>query len=273
MRNLFAFLWKNQVTVLFILLEIFSLILLSKSYSYHGSLSYNTTNDLTGNFISSYSSITDYLSLNEENTILAEENAILKSAMESSFLITDTQYIYRDSMYRFTPVKVVSGSVNKSNNFIMVNKGKKHGVIKEMGVVSSTGVAGVVVGTSNNFSTIMSMLHGNLRISARIKNSGQLVNVIWGNNDYLFGTVIDIPSHIVLQKGDSIVTSGNSFIFPEGIMIGVIEEHHANKNKNLSTAKLKYSTDFNSIKHLYVIENIMKPEQDSLIIKTEELNE
>ncbi len=265
MRNLFALLWKNQFFVLFVLLEVFSLILLSRSYSYHGSIAYNTTSDITGNIFSSYSGVTDYLYLKKENSLLADENAILKNKLSSSFLTTDTQYVYRDSLYRYIPVKVVSNSVSKRNNFIMVNKGSKHGIEKEMGVISPKGITGVVIGVSKNYSTIMSMLHQNMRISARIKNSGQLVNVIWDNNDYLFGTVIDIPSHIRLMRGDTIITSGNSLIFPEGIIVGTIETHQQDNNKNLSTAVLRYITDFNSINHLYIIDNLMKVEQDSLL--------
>ncbi len=215
--------------------------------------------------------MTDYLSLKEENNLLANENALLRNQLKSSFLISDTQYIYLDSNYRYLPVKVVKNSVTRSNNFIMVNKGSKHGVEKEMGVVSPLGLTGIVVGVSNNYSTIMSMLHSEMRISAKIKNSGQLVNVIWDNPSYLFGNVIDIPSHITLYRGDSIVTSGNSLIFPEGIVIGVIEEHKTDFNKNLSRATLRFSTDFNSLNHLYLIENIMKPEQDSIIKATIEI--
>ena len=265
MRNLFALLWKNQFFILFLLLMSISLYLLTRSYSYHGSIAHNTSSDLSGGLFSSYSDITDYLSLKDENELLASENAILKNMLSSSFLQTDTQYVYRDSLYKYIPVKVVSSSVSKSNNYIVVNKGSKHGIHKEMGVVSTTGISGIVVGVSLNYSTIMSMLNPKMRISARIKNSGQLVNVIWDNSDYLYGTVIDIPSHIKLNKGDSIVTSGNSLIFPEGIMVGEIESHETNDNKNLSTAQLLFSTDFNGVQHLFVIENIMKPEQDSLL--------
>lgn len=265
MRNLFALLWKNQFFVLFILLEIVSLILLSRSYSYHGSIAHSTTSDIGGSLFSTYSGVTDYFYLKEENSILAEENALLRNRLSSSFLLTDTQYVYRDSLFRFIPVKVVSNSVWKRNNFIMVNKGSKHGIEKEMGVVSPLGIAGVVVGVSKNYSTIMSMLHQNMRISARIKSSGQLVNVIWDNNDYLFGTVIDIPSHIRLLPGDTIITSGNSLIFPEGIIVGTIETHQQDNNKKLSKAILRYVTDFSSINHVYIINNLMRAEQDSLL--------
>ncbi|MBC8320919.1 MAG: rod shape-determining protein MreC [Bacteroidetes bacterium] len=264
MRTLFALLWKKQFFVLFILLEVISLILLSKSYSYHGSIAYNTTSDLSGNIYSVYTQVTDYLYLKKENALLAEENALLKNKLSSSFLVTDTQYVYRDSLFRFVPVNVVSNSVSKKNNFIMVNKGRKHGIEKEMGAISTLGITGVVIGVSKNYSIIMSMLHQNMRTSARIKNSGHLVNVVWDNNDYLFGTVIDIPSHIRLLPGDTIVTSGNSLIFPEGIIIGTIESHHQDNNKNLSVATLRYITDFSSLNHIYIINNLMKDEQDSL---------
>ena len=265
MRNLFVLLWKNQFFLLFIILEIVSIILVTRSYSYHGALAHNTTSDISGSFFSMYSGVTDYVNLKEDNILLAEENAILRSGLQSSFLVTDTQYVYHDSMFRYIPAKVVSNSISKSNNFIMVNKGSKHGIEKEMGVVSTLGVAGVVIGVSNNYSTIMSMLHKNMRISARIKKSGQLVSVVWDNNDYLLGTVIDIPSHIKLIPGDTIITSGNSLIFQEGIVVGTIVSHNQDNNKKLSKAVLKYITDFGTLNHVYIIENIMKVEQDSLL--------
>jgi len=273
MRNLFALLWKNQFFVLFILLEIISLVLLSRSYSYHSAIAHTTTSDISGDVFSTYSGITDYLYLKKENDVLSEENAILKNSLPSSFLLTDTNYIYSDSLFRFIPVKIVSNSVSKRNNFMMVNKGRKHGIEKEMGVVSPKGIAGIVIGVSENYSTIMSMLHQNMRISARIKNNGQLVNVIWDNDNYLFGSVIDIPSHIKLFPGDTIITSGNSLIFPEGIIIGTIESHNQNNNKSLSMAVLRYITDFNSVKHVYIIDNLMKVEQDSLLKQIANENE
>ncbi len=265
MRNLFELLWKNQFFLLFIILEIASIILISHSYSYHNAIAYNTTSDISGSVFSTYSDITEYFNLKNENKLLSEENAMLRNKLPSSFLLTDTQYVYRDSLFIYIPAKIVSNSISKSNNFIITDKGRKQGITKEMGVVSSTGIAGVVIDVSNNYSIIMSMLHKNMRVSARVKSSGQLVSVIWDTNDYHFGSVIDIPSQIILNKGDTIVTSGNSLIFPEGIIIGTIVYHNKDNNKKLSKALLKYATDFATIKHVYIIDNLMKTEQDSLL--------
>lgn len=265
MRNLFALLWKYHFFVLFLVLEIISLFFLFNSYSYHRSLKYSVVSDFSGSMFSTYSSITNYFSLKNENEILAAENARFRNLSASSFYHPDSTNDIRDSLYHFISAKIVSTSVNKPNNFMLINKGEKAGLEKEMGVISSNGIAGIVIGTSDNYSIVMSMLHQNIRISGRIKNSGQLVNLVWPGNDYTVCKVIDIPSHIILQKGDTVVTSGNSLIFPEGIVIGTIEEQEQNASEELSQARLKFSTDFNRLKHIYVIQNKKKKEQLDLI--------
>ena len=130
----------------------------------------------------------------------------------------------------------------------MVNKGSKQGVELEMGAISSNGVAGFVVGVSEHYSVIMSVLHKNMRLSASIVKNGQLVNVIWQGPDYRIGKVIDIPSHIHLSEGDTLVTSGNSMIFPQGIVIGTIIEQLESENKGLGNASLKFAPILTALK-------------------------
>jgi rod shape-determining protein MreC len=265
MRNLFAFLWKYQFVTLFIILEIFSIFLLVNSYSYHRTIASNITGEFSGRIYNSYSNITDYFSLKQENERLAAENARLRNQLKTSFLISDSATVFIDSLYHTISARVIYSSVNRPNNYIMVNKGSKQGVQTEMAAVSSDGVAGFVVGVSNHFSYIMSALHKNTRISASIVKNGQLVNVIWPGPDYHEGKVIDIPSHVHLDEGDTLVTSGNSLIFPQGIVIGTIIDQLESENKGLGNASLKFATDFNSLKHVYLIKNLLKEEQDKLI--------
>lgn len=182
-------------------------------------------------------------------------------------MLTDTQYAYRDSGYYYINAKVISSSVNRQNNFLLLNKGSRQGVRAEMGVISSTGVAGIIVGVSPNYAYVMSLLHHNMRISARIKKNNHLVNVLWDGRNYRSGRVVDIPSHLELYPGDSIITSGNSLVFPEGILIGTVSEYLHSSNKDLSEAVIDFSTDFNSLNYVYIIENLMREEADTLMIK------
>ncbi len=270
MRNLFHFLWRNQFFTLFIVLELVSLILLSNSFSYQRSLRYHTLSDFSGSFFSGYNSVNQYFGLQKENLRLADENARLRSQLSVYLFEPDTAIGKPDSLFKFIPASVVSNSVSRQNNLIVVNKGLNDGVCKEMGVVSPDGLVGIVIGVSNNYAVIMSMLHHNTRISGRVKKNGQLVNVEWNQPDYLFGTITDIPSHLQLEKNDSIVTSGNSLIFPKDILIGYVEDHQKEVGEHLGAATIRFATDFNSLKQVYLIENYGAGEQDSLLIQFSE---
>lgn len=265
MRNLFALLWKYHFFVLFLVLESVSLFFLFNSYSYHRSLKFSIVSDISGNMYSALNSVSAYFSLKKDNEVLTEENVRLRNLSNLSYYYSDSTKNYKDSLYQFISAKIVSTSVNKPNNFMLIDKGEQSGIEKEMGVISSNGIAGIVIGTSGNYAIVMSMLHQNTRISGRLKKDGQLVNLIWPGNDYKYCDVIDIPSHIRLQKGDSVITSGNSLIFPEGILIGTIIEQEQNESEELSRALLKFSTDYNSLRYVYAVKNIKKEEQIILL--------
>ena len=266
MRNLLIFLWNFRFLLVFLILELFSLALLSTSYSYHRSLSFNFTSDISGGILNEAASISDYFYLDEENKNLLKENALLRNKLASSFLSTDTNIVYNDTLFQFIPARVISNTTTMQSNRIIVDKGELHGVEKEMGVISDKGLIGIVIGVSNHYSTVMTALHQNANFSAKIKESGQLVNVSWPGKDYLFGEVTDIPSHIQLLSGDTIISSGNSIIFPEGIIIGTIETHKQRSNKDLSSASLRFAVDFNNLHSVYLVKNKMKPEIDSLLM-------
>ncbi len=270
MQNLLLFVRKHWFVVLFLLLETGSLLMVANSYSYHRSLAFNTVNDFTGGVFSTFSGITDYFALKKANHNLLEQNAALLNNRQSSFLTTDTGFVYKDTLYKYIPAHVVSISVNHPSNYIMVNKGSLHGVKKEMGVISSRGVAGIVIGVSKHYSLIMSLLHHNVKISGRIKKDNILVNIIWDTGDYRFGNIQDVPSHVELKPGDTIVTSGKSLIFPEGIIIGYVESSTGNQKVDFKKGILRFATDFKSLQNVYIIENMMKPEQQKLLEQANE---
>ena len=160
---------------------------------------------------------------------------------------------------------MITNSTNRRNNYMMLNKGSKHGIEKDMGVISNNGIVGIIIGVSENYSTVMSVIHKEAKISAKIKKNNQLLNLVWNENTYKNATLTDIPTHIKLVKGDTIITSGFSLIFPEGIMIGIFENYKKQKDRSFNNAVLKFSTDFNNLNYVYVIQNLNKSEQLDLI--------
>ncbi len=266
MRNLLTFFLKHQFFSLFILLEIISFVLVINSFSYQRMLSFNTASDVSGAVFNTFHGVTSYFNLKEKNRQLLEENGRLFNMLLANTLAPDSNYKEKeDSSFQYIPATVIRNTVNHANNYMVLNKGKKQGIQTEMGVMSDNGIAGIIIGVSENYSLAMSLLNTHAHISARIKKNDQLVNVVWNENQGQLGKVIDISAHIMLDRGDTIVTSGNSFIFPAGLNIGTIYKFQKTKNHELNKAGLQFCTDFNSLHFVYIIQDLKKKEKLKLL--------
>lgn len=269
MRNLFVFLREHYFYFLFLILELLSLILFFNYNDFQGSTLYNVSNVISGSVNNVFSSISEYFTLKKTNRVLIEEMARLHSKIPDAFYRTDINVFYKKDTivnleYKYISAKVISNSTNKRSNFLMINKGRMHGIENHMGVIIGNKLVGQVVGVSPHFSWIMSMLNKDSHISGKFKKNNQLVNVEWFGGNYRKGQVREIPKHIVMVKGDTIITSGNSNIFPEGLMIGTIDDFTIAPDENFNTGKILFSTDFNSLGYVEVIVDLMRKEKEEL---------
>ena len=274
MRNILVFFIRYHFLLLFVVLEIFSLSLLVNSTYYQSSAILKAVSGVTGRFYTSVSNTTDYLKLRTTNEQLARENAMLRQMKGISFLKNDTSSFWaNDTLYRqqyqYIVAKVVHNTVGKRNNYIMLDKGTRSGIKKDMAVITSNGIVGTVVNVSENFSWVMSMLNKYTRVSGRITKNDQMGTVVWNGIDHLYGTLQDIPAHVKIAKGDTIVSSGFSNIFPAGLMIGTISDFRVEQGDHFYTIPFRYSVDFNALQYVYVVRNLMKEEQDELQKSTE----
>ena len=220
---------------------------------------------MTGFYHSKIFSITEYLNLRETNERLALENSRLKNILEKAYR-SDEIFFYKQvdadtkQQYYMTSAKIINNSVNKKHNFLTLNKGIEQGVRPGMAVISSEGVVGIIFGASNKFSTVISLLNTNLKISTKIKKNDYFGSLAWDGNDYRHAILSGIPYHVNIGKGDTIVTSGHSSIFPENILIGVIEDY-STEGGNFYEINVRLSTNFKRIRYIDVISNLSKEEQ------------
>jgi rod shape-determining protein MreC len=269
MRNLFDFLVRQYFFFLFLILEVICFVLIVQNNYYQQSSFINSSSEITGNILTTFNNISQYFSLTDANRKLSEENARLLTESKKYYLKTDNRiFTYNDTLYRqqyqYISAKVVKNTTNKRNNYLTLNKGSNQGITRDMGVITSTGIVGIVKEVSENFSSVISVLHKESKISAKVKKNGHLGTVVWGGGDCSYGELIDIPTHVKPVIGDTIITSGYSTSFPEGILIGTISDYKIVKGDNFYTITIKFTTDFNNISYAYVVRNIMKDELDKL---------
>lgn len=269
MRNLYLFFRKHYFYFLFLLLEAVSLTLLFNYNQFQNAAVYTWSEQVAGSVNGMFRNISEYFSLRSTNRMLTEEIAQLQSRMPEAFYKADTNtFFLGDTMfkteYRYIAARVISNSTNKRNNFIMINKGRMHGIRTQMGVIIGNRLVGQVVGVSAHFSWVMSLLNKDSRISAKFKKNNQLVNVEWNGGNYRYGAVKEIPKHFAILPGDTVITSGNSEIFPEGILVGTIHDFSISPDDNFNTARVLFSTDFNSLGYVEVILDMMRTEKENL---------
>lgn len=274
MRNLILFIWKHYFFFMFLLLEAFCIYLVVQNNYYQKASFINSSNVLSANILQTSTNVEQYFYLKNENENLAKENAELRSHIMSSFDITvNKEYTVNDTTYHqkyvYTSAKVVNISTNFRNNYLTLNKGSKQGIQNNMAVITSTGVVGQVKDVSENFCTVMSLLHSKTTINSKIKKDGSYGPLIWDGSDFQYATLNDIPTHVRLTKGDTIVTSAYSRTFPENILVGTVDSYEREAGKYFYTIKVKLSTDFKKLTYVYIVKNIHKDEQQELEKRSE----
>lgn len=270
MRSLINFLLRIHFLLLFILIEVLSISLLINNNHFHKAKFVNFTRELSGKLYEKSSNFKQYISLVEENERLLAENNRLLNIIESTYKsdeiffrsVNDTIYNQR---YRYTSAKVVNNSVNKKHNFLTLNKGELQGLRPEMAVISNGSIVGIVKGVSKNYSTVISVLNLDFKVSAKVKKNGYFGSLSWDGRNYEQAVLKEIPLHADIQTGDTIVTSGFSAIYPEGVVIGYVSSFEE-KGGSFYEIDVNLSTDFKNIYSVHVVGNLMQNE----IIELEE---
>ncbi|WP_310377428.1 rod shape-determining protein MreC [Flavobacterium sp.] len=258
MQQIFNFIFKNSNRLLFLLLLLVSFFLTIQSHSFHKSRIISSANFLTGGVYEKINNVSEYLSLRTQNDALALENAKLKSMLFNS---KDTASIPKmDSIkgVRLTNIivsKVIHNSFNAHENYLTVNSGTLQGVKPDMGVINSLGIVGIIDNTSASYATVASILNVKSQINAKIKKSNHFGSLIWNGKNTGIVQLIDVPRLAAIRKGDTIVTGGQSVIFPENINIGTIKKIYVDNQTNYYTLDIKLFNDMTNLGHVYIIKS------------------
>jgi len=268
MRGLLNFLLRYKTLILFLILEAVALFMIFRSHNYHQTVFYGVARNISGFIAGGFEKGAYYFKLRQENEELLAENMMLRRRIESLTSSTSGAFAaVRDSVnginYTYLSARVINNSVNKQKNFITLDVGSSHGVTTGMGVASSTGVVGVVIGVSKNYSEVMSLLNTEFRLSASIKRNDYFGSLAWEGINYRYATLSEIPHHVSVAEGDTIVTSGYSAIFPAGLMVGALTGDQ-NRGGDFVSLKVQLSADFKRLSYVYVIGNLTREERNNL---------
>ena len=274
MRNLLNFLIRYNYWLLFIVLEVASIILLFRFNHYQGSVFFTSANRVSGAILQSVNEVTSYFGLRSMNRDLVSRNVELELQVEQLNEAlkayrqdtTDISRIRRNALlnYRTYQAQVVNNSVTRTENYITINKGSSDGITPEMGVVSGVGIVGIVYMTSPHFALVLPVLNTKSNISCKIQRTDYFGTLKWEGGSSRYAWVKDMPRHSEFSLGDTLVTSGHSAVFPEGIPVGVVDDMEDSHDGLSYRLKVKLFTDFARLNEVNVIQAIGGAEQLSL---------
>lgn len=256
MQEFLRLIFKNITFLVFFILEVTSIFLIVQYSTYQRRLFTASASRVVGTIVDKYHGVVSFFHLKRENELLMEENANLRSQLMSRSDELEEEYVkevFSNQQIDIIPCKVLSNSIVLADNYLLLNKGKRDGIEPQMGVFSSVGVVGIIIEVGENYSTVMSLLHRQTRISAGIANTGFFGTMVRKGVDPFHMRIEDIPAHALVEVGDTIITSGYSNIFPTKVPIGIVSQiNEPIEGDYFKTLEVDLMNDLSDLTYAYV---------------------
>jgi rod shape-determining protein MreC len=278
-RNIFLFIRRYFNFLLFLLLQVFCIFFIVQYSKYHQAMFGKTANNITGKVNAQYDKIESYFQLKKTNDSLVKANERLYNKLASNFSLPDssnktvidsirTDSVLQYRRFTYMAAKVLSNAVTSQSNFIVLQSADAGRMRVGMGVVDpNNGVVGAVTDVSGQFAVVMSLLHKDSRISGKLFKTGETGTITWDGKYPNIVTLTGIPKSAKIAKGDTVITSGFSTIFPKGLLLGRIDEIFQETATNNFKIQLRTATNFYNLEYAYVIDNLQQPAIDKLLEK------
>ncbi len=262
MSKLLRFLITKKNFLLFILLESISMIFIVKTHQYAQVKTHDWQTAISGSINKKLNIINRHFYLQQDNKRLQQQNAYLLKELSDKHSQTNTPTL--SGQFDFIPAYVLSNQYHLDHNSIIINKGRQDSVQPETGVITTNGIVGVVQKTSKHYARVISILNKSTKINVALAHTNYTGFMQWPHQGPNTFEIIDMPVNARIKKGDTIVTSGLSSIFPKGIPVGTITDYKTVPGRKSYVIKIKTFADMTNIGPVYVVKNRFKTEVDSL---------
>lgn len=253
--------------IFFLLLQGLCLYFIISYSNYHEAAFGATANKITGSINKRYNKGTYYLKLKKTNDSLVKANEDLYNKLRVNYNIPDSadklviDTIRIDSLvtyrkFNYISAKVVANSVSSQSNYIVITGSNVKNFTKGMGIAGINNAAiGVITEVDGDYATVMSLLHKDSHISGKLFKAGETGTVSWNGEQPNVLSLSNIPKSAKITKGDTVITSGFSAIFPKGIMIGRVSDIRPESSNNNFKIMLRSAADFYNIEYVYAIKS------------------
>ena len=190
--------------------------------------------------------------LKEENLLLSEDKEELERLRE--LYKTDTSY----SQYEKISANVISKDAGNWYSSFIIDKGTDDGIEKDMNVIATGGLVGLVTEVGSNWASVRSIIDDSSSVSAMTVTTGDTC-VVNGDLRLIDEGKIEfdqMKTNDNVVAGERIVTSNISDKYLPGILIGTISDISDDSNHLTKTGTIYPAVDFAHIREVLVIKQL-----------------
>jgi rod shape-determining protein MreC len=160
-----------------------------------------------------------------------------------------------DNEMTFCPATVISRDTNDAYGSFVIDKGTLDGVSINDPVVSSEGLVGIITAVSPINARVKTILSPDVSVGAYEIQSKEL-GVCSGDAELAidgYCKLSILSNETTITKGDLIVTSGSSGIYPRGLTIGTAQDIYQEEHGVTLYAIILPVSEIDDLKNVYVI--------------------
>lgn len=259
MQTLIKILLRYSNFLVFIALEVAAFMLVFQNNAAPRSSMLSTANSVIAWQNEQVSAVVAYFSLRAQNEQLAAENVALRNQLAA------IDSLRPEGAIRYATAKVVQMTTDQLHNYLTIDKGSKDGIVRGQGVRNSDGVVGIICTVGPHYSVVLPIIHTQTQISCRFTKNDYIGILQWNGEDNRFASLTDVGAHMMVNPGDTIVTSGLSPVFPEGIPVGIVENSYLKQGDSYHTIKIRLNTNFKRLKYVEVVQNAHQAQMEELM--------
>jgi rod shape-determining protein MreC len=259
MQTLIKILLRYSNFLVFIALEVAAFMLVFQNNAAPRSSMLSTANSVIAWQNEQVSAVVAYFSLRAQNEQLAAENVALRNQLAA------IDSLRPEGAIRYATAKVVQMTTDQLHNYLTIDKGSKDGIVRGQGVRNSDGVVGIIRTVGPHYSVVLPIIHTQTQISCRFTKNDYIGILQWNGEDNRFASLTDVGAHMMVNPGDTIVTSGLSPVFPEGIPVGIVENSYLKQGDSYHTIKIRLNTNFKRLKYVEVVQNAHQAQMEELM--------
>ncbi len=261
MYRLLLFLRRIYVFAIFLFLEGLALHYYASSTVHSRARLLGLSDNVVGGVYGAIAGAGQYLSLGRTNRLLEDKVVALENelAVYRDYLsqgVLDSVSVAEDFRHQYVAARVVHNSINRRENFFMVDRGSWDGVERGMAVTSLDGfMVGYVEGVSVGNAVCVSVLNTEFRASGMFAGTGHFGSISWPGVDPRSVRLSEVPKYAPVARGDTILTR-SSLNFPEGIRIGIVEGFNVDEARASYDIDVRLGVDIATLKVVLLVKNL-----------------